>query len=81
MKIISVAFNHIQLELDNGEIIDVNDGTAVGGYGGLLAIKSNGLLAMKCDCSEYNNVRLTFKDVLHTRYEKPLEKHDWKDGR
>ncbi len=29
MKVIPVAINHIFLELDNGEIIDVNDGTSV----------------------------------------------------
>ena len=47
MKIIAVAFNHIQLELDNGEVIDVNDGTAVpvrlGQNAGLLNIKNTGL--------------------------------------
>jgi hypothetical protein len=74
MKIIAVAFNHIQLELDNGEVIDVNDGTAVpvrlGQNAGLLNIKNTGHLFMSCDCTEYNNVRLTFKDVL--KHEKPL---------
>ena len=29
MKIIPVAINHCFIELDNGEIIDANDGTAV----------------------------------------------------
>ena len=29
MKIISVAANHIIIELDNGEFIDINDGTSV----------------------------------------------------
>ena len=29
MKITPVAINHCLLELDNGEILDVNDGTAV----------------------------------------------------
>ncbi len=29
MKVLSMALNHIVLELDNGELIDVNDGTSV----------------------------------------------------
>lgn len=72
MKILAVANNHIQLELDNGELIDVNDGTAIrhGELSGLLSIKNTGLLFMSCDCSELNNTRLTFKNVMHTRYEK-----------
>ena len=28
MKVIPVAYNHIHLELDNGEILDINDGTS-----------------------------------------------------
>ncbi len=29
MKIIPIAFNHCIIELDNGEKLDVNDGTSV----------------------------------------------------
>ena len=28
MKVTPVAYNHIHMELDNGEILDVNDGTS-----------------------------------------------------
>jgi len=63
MKIIAVANNHIQLELDNGELVDVNDGTVIrhGEISGLLSIKNTSSLFMSCDCSEYNNVRISFK--------------------
>lgn len=27
MKVTPIAYNHIHIELDNGEILDVNDGT------------------------------------------------------
>ncbi len=29
MKVIPLAVNHIAIELDNGEVLDVNDGTKV----------------------------------------------------
>jgi hypothetical protein len=63
MKIIAVANNHIKLELDNGELVDVNDGTAIirGERIGILSIKNDRTMRMCCDCSEYNTVRLTFK--------------------
>jgi len=39
MKITPMANNHIHLELDNGDILDINDGTNTEGLG-ILAIKN-----------------------------------------
>jgi len=49
MKVQPIAFNHIYLHLDNGEVIDVNDGTSTPSNGTLnlaLTFSSDKLMAI-----------------------------------
>jgi len=63
MKVQPIAFNHIYLHLDNGEIIDVNDGTSSPSYGILsltLSIPSDKSMAIKE--SNLELIKIEFKE-------------------
>jgi hypothetical protein len=62
MKIISIAVNHIQLELDNGEVLDINDGTRPK-FDGVVAIRYEGRYRLHVDNSEFNQARISFQDT------------------
>ena len=55
MKIQPIATNHIHIHLDNGEILDINDGTLVpsGGFLNIMLVRpTNKYLVVKSNTSE-----------------------------
>jgi hypothetical protein len=62
MKIMSIAINHIQLELDNGEVLDINDGTRPR-FDVVVSIRYEGRHRLHVDSSEFNQARISFQDT------------------
>jgi hypothetical protein len=71
MKVIPIANNHISIELDNGETLDVNDGTFIPGSkdnsGGHVTIKISALTELVTNYSRFK-VSLTTNDALRIEF-------------
>ena len=64
MKVQPIAFNHILLHLDNGEILDINDGTSAPTYGQLnivLPPPSNKFMLIKENTEELIKIEFRSK--------------------
>ncbi len=60
MKILPVAINHCIIELDNGERLDINDGSSVlGGYVNIQLLEPTKRRLVVCTSTQYDaTVRL-----------------------
>ncbi len=60
MKITPIAANHCRIELDNGELLDVNDGSSVqGGYVNIQLMEPTKRRLVVCTSTQYDaTVRL-----------------------